>query len=362
MIYYDDGKILVRDMRETDAQQFRDGEVAQGWLNSDIRKFQMRLADQKSGRAVSLTAEYLGNAAGYINVYPDARTGAFGGQGYPEIVDFGVLEKYQRLGIGNRLMDAAEEIAGRFADMVYLGVGLHSGYGSAQRMYVKRGYVPDGSGVWYNDAVCAQYADCRNNDDLVLYLSKRLRKRDREAIQIETERMILRSFLPEDAAGLYEILGDEEVMEYSEPAYDLAKTKNFLNTFCIGREGALAAVHRDSGRLIGYILCREEEAGVYEMGWFFHREFWRQGYAFESCRGLVDYLFGERKAHKIFAETIDTVKSPGLMRKLGMRREGIQRSQVRDRSGNWADMHIYGLLSEEWQGYFAGGEELEDFK
>ena len=61
------------------------------------------------------------------------------------------------------------------ADAVYLGVGPHSGYGSAQRMYVKRGYVPDGSGVWYRDAACALYAPCINDDDLVLYLSKKLR-------------------------------------------------------------------------------------------------------------------------------------------------------------------------------------------
>ncbi len=174
MVYYNDGQVLVRDMEAGDARQFRDGEVEQGW-NSDIRKYEMRLADQKSGKSVSLTAEYLGSPAGYINVYPDARNGAFGGKGYPEIVDFGVLEKYRKMGIGNRLMEVAEKIAGEYADMVYLGVGLHSGYGSAQRMYVKRGYIPDGSGVWYNDAVCGQYADCCNNDDLVLYLSKQLR-------------------------------------------------------------------------------------------------------------------------------------------------------------------------------------------
>ena len=71
-------------------------------------------------------------------------------------------------------MDAAEAVAARYADTVYLGVGLHSGYGSAQRMYVRRGYIPDGSGAWYKDRVCEPYALCENNDDLVLYLSKRL--------------------------------------------------------------------------------------------------------------------------------------------------------------------------------------------
>ena len=69
-------------------------------------------------------------------------------------------------------MDAAEKVAAQYSDMVYLGVGLHEGYGSAQRMYVKRGYIPDGTGVWYGEKVCPQYADCCNDDDLVLYFSK----------------------------------------------------------------------------------------------------------------------------------------------------------------------------------------------
>ena len=75
-------------------------------------------------------------------------------QGYPEIVDFGVLEKYRRNGIGSRMMEIAEKTAAKYADAVYLGVGLHNGYGSAQRMYIKRGYIPDGSGVWYQDEIC----------------------------------------------------------------------------------------------------------------------------------------------------------------------------------------------------------------
>lgn len=44
-------------------------------------------------------------------------------------------------------MDIAEKIAFERSDEVCIGVGLHGGYGSAQRMYVKRGYIPDGSGV-----------------------------------------------------------------------------------------------------------------------------------------------------------------------------------------------------------------------
>lgn len=125
-------------------------------------------------KTISLVAEYEECIAGYINIYPDSQWGAFANQGYSEIVDFGVPEKYRRRGVGSKLMDIAEHIASKYSAVVYLGVGLRSGYGSAQRMYVKRGYVPDGSSVWYKDKVCGQYADCRNDDDLVLYLSKGL--------------------------------------------------------------------------------------------------------------------------------------------------------------------------------------------
>ena len=174
MIYWENGEILIRDMVKQDAQIITDGEIAQGW-HQTVEKYELRLRHQAEGRSVSLVAEYQGNVAGYINVYPHSEWGAFAHQGYPEIVDFGVLEKYRRNGIGSKLMDVAEEIAARYADTVYLGVGLHHGYGSAQRMYVKRGYIPDGSGVWYGEQVCPQYSDCCNDDDLVLYLSKKLR-------------------------------------------------------------------------------------------------------------------------------------------------------------------------------------------
>jgi hypothetical protein len=71
-------------------------------------------------------------------------------------------------------MDAAESEAALIAGRVCLAVGLHSGYGPAQRMYIKRGYVPDGSGVWYKGRQLEQYAPCVNDDDLLLYLSKEL--------------------------------------------------------------------------------------------------------------------------------------------------------------------------------------------
>ena len=172
MVYYKDESILVRNMVEGDATYFPAQEIAQGWLNASPEKYFMRLEHARAGKCISLVAEYEGVPAGYIHVYPDCPWGAFGGMGYCELVDFGVLQKFQRRRIGTKLLDVAEGIAFSYGDKVYLGVRLHAGYGAAQRLYVKRGYVPDGSGVWYDDRVCPPYSDCKNDDGLILYLLK----------------------------------------------------------------------------------------------------------------------------------------------------------------------------------------------
>lgn len=181
MIYYEDKKLLVRDMVQSDPQVITQEEIAQGW-NQTTEKYEMRLRHQAEGRCTALVAVYQGKVAGYVHVYPHSSNGPFGNQGLPEIVDFGVLEKYRNRGIGGVLMDVAEQVASQYSSRVYLSVGLHSGYGSAQRMYIKRGYIPDGSGVWYRDQICPAYEDCCNDDELVLYLSKTLRTRTNRSL------------------------------------------------------------------------------------------------------------------------------------------------------------------------------------
>ena len=174
MLYYKDEELVIRNMEDKDAHFFYNEYTAQGW-HPDINTFLGRLKDQVEGRCIALTALYHGHPAGSLYVYMTVYGGPFRGKGYPEIFDFSVLEKYQRKGIGNKLMDVAEQIAGQYADTVCLGVGLSKEYGSAQRMYVKRGYIPDGSGVWYKDEQCRQYETvCTIDDDLILYLSKKL--------------------------------------------------------------------------------------------------------------------------------------------------------------------------------------------
>ena len=164
---------------------------------------------------------------------------------------------------------------------------------------------------------------------------------------IETKRLMLRCFSEGDFADLQEILGDAQCMEYLEPPYAPERTRAFLNRFCIAQKGALAAVEKESGKVIGYILFHALEETVYEIGWVFNRAFWRRGYAYEAGSSLIQYAFSSLPVRKICAETIDAVRSAGLMKKLGMRLEEIQYGQAKNAQGQRADLYRYCLTKEE---------------
>lgn len=175
MIYYQDERIIVRDMRMDDALSLFEQEKALGYGDAENR-FPGRVTDAAEGKCVALVALVDDIPAGYVCVYWAAERGPFVGSGVPGIEDFGVLLPRRRMGVGNRLMEAAEKVASGRCDRVWLAVGLHHWYGSAQRLYGKRGFVPDGSGVWYGDRVAEAYAAVSNDDDLNLYLVKELRR------------------------------------------------------------------------------------------------------------------------------------------------------------------------------------------
>ena len=166
---------------------------------------------------------------------------------------------------------------------------------------------------------------------------------------IETNRMVIRDFTMNDLNDLQNILGDAEAMKNCEPEYSIEKTANFLQKFCIEKHGAVAATLKESDKVIGYILFNELDEGVYEIGWIFNKFFWRQGFAYESCKAVIDYAFDTMNARKVLAETIDVIKSVNLMKKLGMKPAGIQSSQTEDAFGKHADLYVYCILSEDRQ-------------
>lgn len=169
----DNRSCTIRAIKEGDAEIISAAFAAQNW-ERHASQYTAYLAEQNQGKRQVFIAEWEGEFAGYVTLLPCCHAGPFQGTGFPEISDFNVLIKFQCKGIGSALLDAAETAAAQQCDTVTLGVGLHAGYGSAQRLYVKRGYIPDGSGVWYREHPLPPNATCINDDDLVLYLSKKL--------------------------------------------------------------------------------------------------------------------------------------------------------------------------------------------
>ena len=116
---------------------------------------------------------------GYVTIVWRSKYPPFNKNNIPEIVDLNVLPKYQRQKIGTKLMDKAEEIISQKYKVVGIGVGLAPGYNAAQRMYVCRGFIPDGLGVWYGDKSVRYGQKVEINDSLVLHLTKQLNQESR---------------------------------------------------------------------------------------------------------------------------------------------------------------------------------------
>ena len=173
-VYYRDDKLTIRSMVPEDAKVYYDTYLSYDW-HPQMEIYENYYREQQNGERLVFVPEYEGKVVGICTLVLHPTEGPWGGQNIPEIVDLCVFFHIHKSGIGSKLLDVAEAEAAKRSDTVFLAVGCHSGYGPAQRIYVKRGYIPDGSGVWYQNRQLDQYAPCVNDDDLLLFMSKELK-------------------------------------------------------------------------------------------------------------------------------------------------------------------------------------------
>lgn len=179
MMLYTKDKIAIRRMEAADLPALATAE--DDFSDSSRAYFERQLRWQQNGESTALLALFEGQIAGYIFLFPTCRWGGLRDLGLPSMADLFVLEQYRKNGIGTALLDVAEGLAAQFSDQIYLNVPVNSAHGAAQRLYVKRGYVPDGNGL-YCDAdgnglctVCPPDATFVNDDDMTLGMVKALR-------------------------------------------------------------------------------------------------------------------------------------------------------------------------------------------
>jgi GNAT superfamily N-acetyltransferase len=166
--------LRLRPLRERDAEVISAAFSEIGW-NKPASQYLRYLDEQKRGERDVLVAFDGNEFAGYVTVMWKPEYPPFRSEGVPEIRDLNVLPRFRRRGIATRLMDGAEGLAAKRSPIVGIGVGMTADYGAAQRMYVLRGYVPDGNGLVSSGELVRRERAVIANDDLVLYFTKRLK-------------------------------------------------------------------------------------------------------------------------------------------------------------------------------------------
>lgn len=146
--------------------------------NKPASIFEEYLKEQEAGERIVWVAHFKREFAGYVTLKWQSQYPSFKAQNIPEIVDLNVLPAYRNIGVGSLLLDRAEKEAATKSQIIGIGVGLYAGadggYGPAQRLYVKRGYIPDGKGVTYNYDHMIPGNSYPLDDDLVLWFTKKL--------------------------------------------------------------------------------------------------------------------------------------------------------------------------------------------
>ena len=114
------------------------------------------------------------DVAGFVTLKWDSDYPPFAAKKIPEIKDLNVVPLFRNKGIGNALLDMAEAEALKRSPIIGIGVGLYADYGPAQKIYIKRGYKPDGRGMTYDHKPVVPGAAYPIDDDLILWMTKLL--------------------------------------------------------------------------------------------------------------------------------------------------------------------------------------------
>lgn len=167
---------------------------------------------------------------------------------------------------------------------------------------------------------------------------------------IETDRLILRKFSKNDLSDLFDYLSDPEVVKF-EPycPMTLEEVREELERR-IASEEMIAVELKSSGKLIGNVYLGKRENNTLEIGFVFNKNYWKRGYAIESCGAVIREVISSGIT-RIYAECDpENQSSWKLLEKLGFTRTSHLEQNVffwTDDQGQpiWKDTFIYSLES-----------------
>jgi RimJ/RimL family protein N-acetyltransferase len=179
---------------------------------------------------------------------------------------------------------------------------------------------------------------------------------------LETDRLILRSFVEDDAVRISELAGDRAVSDTTlriPHPYSVEMAIEWIGTHQRLRDRDKALFYaidlKDSGLFIGSTgLDLDLAHGRAEIGYWIGKEYWSRGYATEASMRLLEFAFTELKLHKVTAHHFERNTVSGhILEKMGMIKEGLLRSHIRN-AGEWEDIVEYGILEREYRKLASG--------
>lgn len=132
------------------------------------------LAGHREGEADTFLAYAGRSLAGFLTIRWQSDYPGFRDQNIPLIQQLEVFPPFQRRGIASQLMEHAERLIATRARQAGIVVGLFDAYGPAQRLYAKRGYVPDGRGACQAQRPLKHGESITIDHDLILWMTKEL--------------------------------------------------------------------------------------------------------------------------------------------------------------------------------------------
>lgn len=175
-------------------------------------------------------------------------------------------------------------------------------------------------------------------------------------MQMETERLVIREFVPEDLPEVHAYASDPLVARYMiwRPNTE-AETRDYISTVIelqneSPRRGyEFAVVLRNTGQLLGGCGLHLTEHRQGEIGYCFNPLFWKQGYTSEAAAALLELGFSTLGLHRIYATCRpDNIGSAKVMQKIGMHYEGHLREH-KWHKGAWHDSYLYSILEHEYR-------------
>lgn len=174
-------------------------------------------------------------------------------------------------------------------------------------------------------------------------------------LPLTTDRLCLRTYLPDDVDALLAYYSDPDVARYllDEPwAEEYARQeveRRLVRTGLRSDARSLALVVEHQGQVVGdlAIWLNDSTGRKAEMGWVFSAQAAGKGYATEAATALIDAAFTHHDLHRIEAQMdARNGASAQLCERLGMQREAHLR-QNWWMKGEWTSTLVYGVLASE---------------